>query len=728
MILKLKKLKIKYFIKSLIVISLFLNFYFIITSKAELYDEQETIFAKIYNQYYFALDKPTLTDDEIKKTIDPQNPYQLDKEKIKKILEVKWQINKNKKTLITLFDQNQKEKNNNEDNQNTQKENIISQIMWRNLELFCGEHTHTSYMLQRIDKTISKVGNIMLAKMMVEPTTNIEELKRRQNIIKELSNNKELFEQLKNMLTNYAQIESDLLTFWDNKIFKNLFNTNFYFPPFPLNKLPNQALNLIFPNKTKEKFNQSPLALAGLSFLNDFQSLRSFLLEIQNLKIYKYDFYKQFSEFKDSFNKIKLGIKNLKNNTNRNQKTLELINLIKNSLWFFWHFDCMGYDIAQIPISGLSVFKIIEDELGKWKTLKFAHSKLKNATTVINSIIDIQKIICSNKILHKNIECTKKINFLFNGNSSNSKEFDKLINYLKTNSFKKDKKTIIFSRGKILGASYLMLKTQNKLVDILQTIGQIDAYLSLAKLYKESIEKQASFCFANYINQNQSYISIEDFWTPFIDQETVITNNIELGKTEKSRNAIISGPNAGGKSTILKSITINLLFAQTFGICPSKKLTITPFSYIDTYLNITDDISSGDSLFKSEVLRIKELLNRIKIENPKKCFVIMDEMFNGTNPLEGEAAGYAVGKYLAKLKNSITLIASHYPKMTLLEQDTNCIFKNYKVSVNKLKNNILQYPFKLEEGITNQTIAIDILEAENFSPQIIKDARSIITN
>ena len=192
------------------------------------------------------------------------------------------------------------------------------------------------------------------------------------------------------------------------------------------------------------------------------------------------------------------------------------------------------------------------------------------------------------------------------------------------------------------------------------------------------------------------------------------------------RNAIISGPNAGGKSTILKSIMVNILFPLTIGIGPSREISLTPFSYIDTYLNIVDDIAAGNSLFKSEVLRVKELLETLKTLNPKKCCVIMDEMFSGTNPLEGEAAGYAVGKYMSLLPNTITLLASHYSKMTNLETDTNGLFKNYKVSVIKNRDNTLNYPFKLENGKTNQTIAIDILENENFDSKIINDARLVI--
>ena len=101
-------------------------------------------------------------------------------------------------------------------------------------------------------------------------------------------------------------------------------------------------------------------------------------------------------------------------------------------------------------------------------------------------------------------------------------------------------------------------------------------------------------------------------------------------------------------------------------------------------------------------------------------------MFSGTNPIEGEAAGCAVGMALAKMQNCITMIASHYPKMTQLEENSNGVFKNYKVTVTRNEDKSLSYPFKIEAGKTNQTIAIDILENENFDPEIINHARKMI--
>jgi len=441
-----------------------------------------------------------------------------------------------------------------------------------------------------------------------------------------------------------------------------------------------------------------------------YDSLKS---EARHMVMYKDSSGKSFQSFKANAHITKLLWKHM-SAWQKTKQSYKTAGLLRNA--------CS--DAGHIVLSAFYMKRTIEDEINKVKALKIAHTKLKNAAMCIGCLTDTKELIESNEALKENIGCLEQVKYLFDGTSSQSQEFDNLLKQLQSSTFAPNASQflpVLLSRGKILSSAFLMLRTQNKLTDIFQTLGQVDAYLSLAKLYKEG-----KYCFAEYIENDKPYINLKEFWTPFIEPDKVITNDIELG-ADQIRNMIVSGPNAGGKSTILKAIMINLLFAQTFAIAPSDKLMFTPFTYLDSYLNITDDIASGNSLFKSEVLRVKSLLETIKnLEPTQFSFVIMDEIFSGTNPIEGQAAGYAIGKHLATIPNNISIIASHFPTLTKLEQDTNFIFKNYQVCVNKKDNGTLSYPFKLKEGKTTQTIAIEIMRTQNFEPQIISDAYAAI--
>ena len=86
---------------------------------------------------------------------------------------------------------------------------------------------------------------------------------------------------------------------------------------------------------------------------------------------------------------------------------------------------------------------------------------------------------------------------------------------------------------------------------------------------------------------------------------------------------IVTGPNAAGKTTLLKSVILNLLLTQQFGVGFYKKAIIKPYDYIYCYLNIPDT-SGRDSLFQAEARRCKEILGTIEKHKNKRHFCIFD--------------------------------------------------------------------------------------------------------
>jgi DNA mismatch repair protein MutS len=256
-------------------------------------------------------------------------------------------------------------------------------------------------------------------------------------------------------------------------------------------------------------------------------------------------------------------------------------------------------------------------------------------------------------------------------------------------------------------------------------LGDLEAYISCARLYSESQSKQVQFCFVEYAQEKNPLIQMENFWNPMIAPEKVIANDLYLSGPFK-RNMIITGPNAGGKSTLIKSIPVNLILAQTIGIAAASSATITPFFSIATYLNIVDDLAAGNSLFKAQVLRAQEIVNLV--ESTPACqfsFVALDEMFNGTSAKESTAAAYSVINHIGKNENNICVVATHFPLLTKLAENSSA-FENYKVSVN-VSGTGIHYPFKLEKGISYQHVALDILKQDGYDFSILDEASKILT-
>ena len=204
-------------------------------------------------------------------------------------------------------------------------------------------------------------------------------------------------------------------------------------------------------------------------------------------------------------------------------------------------------------------------------------------------------------------------------------------------------------------------------------------------------------------------------------KKNIVSNDITLGLSNP-RNAIITGPNAGGKSTFLKTISLAILFAQTLGVAPAKTFKFTPFSLISTYLNIPDS-KGKESLFEAEVRRSLEYIKKIKELGNKFCFVIMDEIFSSTNPEEGISGAYAIANAIAKNSNNITILTTHYSYLSKLEETGK--FKNYKIPITRDEDNNIKYLYKLEQGVSNQYIALELLNDKGFDKDIVKEAELV---
>jgi hypothetical protein len=202
---------------------------------------------------------------------------------------------------------------------------------------------------------------------------------------------------------------------------------------------------------------------------------------------------------------------------------------------------------------------------------------------------------------------------------------------------------------------------------------------------------------------------------PYLMYNDPVKNDIDL-----SRNVAITGPNASGKTTILKTVLFNLIFSQCFGYGFYSSATINPYNHIHCYLNIPDT-SGRDSLFQAEARRCKEILE--SLEDGKKHFCIFDELFSGTNPNEACASSYGFIKYLINQKNIDFILTTHLIELC---QKLEPIMENKYMDVTKIDNFNFTYTYQLNSGISTVRGGLKVLFDLHYPEYILNESNKIL--
>lgn len=181
-----------------------------------------------------------------------------------------------------------------------------------------------------------------------------------------------------------------------------------------------------------------------------------------------------------------------------------------------------------------------------------------------------------------------------------------------------------------------------------------------------------------------------------------------------SSHVILTGSNASGKSTFIKTAALNIILAQTVHTCSAENAVI-PECGVMTSMALRDDIISGDSYYIKEIKYLKRMTEAV---NEKRLmFFAVDEILKGTNTRERIAASRAVLNYFAD-RNCILMVATHD---TELAYKFDSIFENYYFT-ESISDGDISFDYKLHKGISTTTNALRLLEIIGFPDEILKNA------
>ena len=180
-------------------------------------------------------------------------------------------------------------------------------------------------------------------------------------------------------------------------------------------------------------------------------------------------------------------------------------------------------------------------------------------------------------------------------------------------------------------------------------------------------------------------------------------------KTTKS--ILLTGSNASGKSTFLKTIAINQILAQTIYTVFADALT-TRFYKVLSSMALNDNLLGEESYFVVEVKSLKRIFDALDPEIPVMAFV--DEVLRGTNTKERIAASTQILKRLSN-ENALVFAATHDIELTeLLKED----MQNYHFS-EQIDGEQVVFDFKLKEGFATSRNALKLLKVYGFDPDLV---------
>jgi hypothetical protein len=207
---------------------------------------------------------------------------------------------------------------------------------------------------------------------------------------------------------------------------------------------------------------------------------------------------------------------------------------------------------------------------------------------------------------------------------------------------------------------------------------------------------------------------------------TLVNNNPVKNDYTLDKHLLITGPNAAGKTTLLKTTIFNIILSQQVGCGFYKSAKINPYDIIHCYINIPDT-SARDSLFQAEARRCKNILTQIGDNNNKmRHFCVFDELYSGTNPYEAIGSAYAFLTYLNKYKNVKFILTTHFLDLCKRLEGSEENVENYNMKIMNDVNNDFKYTYKLQHGISHIKGGVKVLKDLDYPKEIIERTTSII--
>lgn len=351
-------------------------------------------------------------------------------------------------------------------------------------------------------------------------------------------------------------------------------------------------------------------------------------------------------------------------------------------------FGIIPYSVLAISLVSAATFAVLNNK--KISTIQLTLDRKSKLMARYASLFKVME-----EANTKSEECIEIQKQLYTENSSASVvigNLSKLLNKLEY------RDNVIV--GVILNATFLWDFRQLIAINRWRTEYKTNIPLWVNLLYKT--DALISFSFFSYTNNDRTtYPSIsnngvivkaDNLRHPLMTQDRCVANPIDIEKI--SSFVVITGANMAGKSTYLRTVGVNLLFANIGLPVFADSFEFTPMP-VFTSLRTTDSLSQNESYFFAELKRLKIIIDRLN--NGERLFIILDEILKGTNSADKQQGSISLVKQL--LSHSCAgIIATHDLALGDLETLYPDSIANYCFEAD-IKDDKLNFSYKLQKGV-----------------------------
>ena len=253
-----------------------------------------------------------------------------------------------------------------------------------------------------------------------------------------------------------------------------------------------------------------------------------------------------------------------------------------------------------------------------------------------------------------------------------------------------------------------VIEKKDIILEIHNIIGYLDAMIATAS-YRE-MKKDSGICIPEITDdRSHKYMEVTDIYHPFLSEPVYNSICADNG-------ILVTGSNASGKSTFLKSIAINAILAQTIATVNAQSYKACCFK-IMTSMALADNIVNNQSYFIVEILSLKRILTS-DCEIPVLCCI--DEVLRGTNTIERIAASSRI-LYKLNTKNVLCFAATHDTELTNILKNS---YSNYHFQERIEDDNII-FDYVLHPGASVTRNAIRLLNMMQYDEDIVEEAYNL---